>query len=109
MVGHPGEDRRSSHAAHVQDREDPLIRDHREYLALGGTCKERQRAYRALFRSRLGAAEVAAIRSALNECRVYCSKRFKDTIKAARKRRVRAGKSERPRKVKVPASKRISV
>jgi len=109
MVGHPGEYRWSSYAAHAQNHEDPLIRDHREYLALGRSGDERQRAYRALFRSRLGKAELSAIRSALNECRVYGSERFKDTIEVALKRSVRAGKAGRPRKANAPARKKISV
>lgn len=98
MVEHPGDYRWSSYATHAQGRADAVIRDHREYLALGATTDERQQAYRTLFRSRLGAREVDAIRSALNECRVYGSERFKDTIEATLRRRVRRGTPGRPRK-----------
>jgi putative transposase len=87
----------SSYQWHALGKDDPLITDHAAYLALGSTDEERHQAYRAFFRDQLDSARLSEIRESLNQCRVLGSERFKDEIEAALSRRVRPGKSGRPR------------
>jgi putative transposase len=66
MVAHPLQYQWSSHAANALGRDDPLVSPHPEYLNLGRTPKERELAYRALFRSELEHSTLRAIRDATN-------------------------------------------
>lgn len=63
MVGHPSRYRWSSFAANALGAEDPLIRPHERYLALGPSPRERQGAYRAIFAAPLQLAETESIRT----------------------------------------------
>ncbi|PKM14181.1 MAG: transposase [Gammaproteobacteria bacterium HGW-Gammaproteobacteria-2] len=98
MVSEPGKYRWSSYSWHGHGRVDPLISDHGEYWALGRDASTRQAAYRDLFRDALDPQALDDLRTALNQCRLCGSERFKDEIEVALQRRVRPGKAGRPRK-----------
>ncbi len=53
LAKHPRESYWSSYGYNAQGEEDPMISEHRIYKGLGKTDKERNRAYRALFKTRL--------------------------------------------------------
>lgn len=99
MVAEPGQYRWSSYGWHGQGMADRLITDHGEYWALGRDESARQAAYRDLFRDALDPRVVEDIRSALNQCRLCGSERFKDEIESTLQRRVRPGKAGRPKKL----------
>jgi putative transposase len=57
-------------------QQDALISPHPLYLALGQTAKQRQSAYRALFRAQLDADPIDDIRLALNQNQPLGNARF---------------------------------
>jgi putative transposase len=57
-------------------QQDALITPHPLYLALGQTAKQRQSAYRALFRAQLDADPIGDIRLALNQNQPLGNARF---------------------------------
>ena len=54
LAASPADYRWSSHGHHAHGSEDAVILDHPLYLKLGATRRERQHAYHALFRQRVG-------------------------------------------------------
>jgi putative transposase len=54
LAASPADYRWSSHGHHASGSEDAIILDHPLYLNLGATRRERQHAYHALFRQRVG-------------------------------------------------------
>jgi putative transposase len=98
MVGHPREYSWSSYRAHAHGAVDALVRVHPLYLALATAAGERQRAYRALFRSSLEASFVDALRAATNGGWALGNARFKQRIARALERRVAPLPRGRPRK-----------
>ena len=71
---------------------------HRIYLELGPTEPARQRAYRERFRNQFEREDLDEIRRSMRGGLVLGEERFKDEIERVCARRVRPGKSGRPRK-----------
>ncbi len=66
MVAEPADYPWSSHRGNAAGVRDPLLSPHPLYLEFGRDAADREAAYRALFRERLTAAEIDAIRQATN-------------------------------------------
>jgi len=75
-----------------------MIQDHQLYLELGASNPQRRHAYRELFRHHLDDRDLAQIRTSVNGGLVLGEERFKDEIEGVVARRVRPGKSGRPKK-----------
>ncbi len=84
----------SSFRANAEDRFDPLLIPHREYLRLGPTRHERCAAYRALFDAHID-TRIPEIRRATNGNYALGDDRFKAEIARALNRRTIPGKSGR--------------
>ena len=81
---------------------DPLILIwHCKTWCLFASPQVRQATYRALFDTHVDEHSLSAIRESLNQCRVLGSEIFKDQIEHALARRVRPGKSGRPKRISV--------
>lgn len=80
MVDDPANYRWSSYRHHALGRSDKSLAPHTTYMALGCTDAERQKAYRDLFRSALGAEVIADIRQAVNQAQPLGDSRFYATI-----------------------------
>jgi putative transposase len=76
MVEDPAHYRWSSYRANALGQPDALLTPHPVYLSLGRSPKERQAAYRALFRAQLDRAAVDDIRLALNQSQPLGNERF---------------------------------
>jgi putative transposase len=97
MTQTAGEYRWSSYRSTALGGDDPLLTPHDEYLRLGRDAAARRYAYRELFRHHMDDSALHDIREALNQELVLGSERFKDRIDQMVSRRVRPGKSGRPR------------
>ena len=97
MVDHPGEYHWSSYQTNGQGEESDLISFHPLYLSLGKTDKERQVAYRDLFRSKLESGEIDRIRKATNGNYVLGNSRFGEEISEMLGCRVTRGHAGRPK------------
>lgn len=102
MVEHPADYRWSSYRANAFGKEDPVIRPHPLYDALGQDATGRQEAYRELFRDGLETATADRIRRATNGNFALGSARFADDLAAALGRRVMPGRPGRPCKRETP-------
>lgn len=80
MVEHPRDYPWLSYHYNAQGGPDPLVTPHELYLQLGASEPDRQAAYRALFRSRIGDDALNQIRSATNKSWVLGNDRFKSQI-----------------------------
>ena len=80
MVAHPRDYLWSSYRAHADGAKDALVSDHPLYRRLGRTAAERQRAYRSLFRAKLGNDFVEGLRAATNGGWALGDDRFKRQI-----------------------------
>ena len=80
MADHPSEYPWSSYRHNALGQEDALVTPHAEYTSLGKTRKERQSAYRALFKARIAEKTLAEIREATNRAWVLGSSHFKEQI-----------------------------
>jgi len=98
LVASPADYPWSSYRHHAEGRACPVIKDHPVYVALGPTDRDRQRTYREWFRDQVEAKEFAEIRSSVKRGLVLGEEKFKDEIERVVARRVRPGKSGRPRK-----------
>jgi putative transposase len=98
MADHPRDYRWSSWHAHAQGADDALVSEHALYRALGRSAAERQKAYRALFRSALAKDFLDQLCAATNGGWVLGSERFKQRIAKALHRRVSPLAPGRPRK-----------
>jgi putative transposase len=98
MVEDPAHYRWSSHRANTTPPDDPLIRPHRAWLALGPDTPSRHRAWRALVMETVDAAETRAIRLHLQRRHLYGPDRFRTAIEAQPGRAAGPRKSGRPRK-----------
>lgn len=85
----------SSAKDHLALTESSLIVDHETYMRLGGTSKERVRAYTALIREPLEEEALSQIRTAVRQGGVLGSDQFKDQIEMQLGRRVRPGRRGR--------------
>jgi len=100
MVRHPREYRWSSYHAHALGTVDPLLTGHELLDRIGGTAAERQKEYRALFRTALDAGFVDGLRAATNGGWALGNARFKQQIGKALGRRVAPLARGRPPKAK---------
>lgn len=80
MVVDPGQYRWSSYRANGLGQADGRLTPHERYLSLGSEGRERQAAYRALFRPELDAEAAADIRKALQLGMPVGNERFADLI-----------------------------
>lgn len=96
MVEHPGEYKWSSYAANAQNGYDGLIERHPTYLGLAATNKDRQTAYRELFRNHMDSDTLHEIRESLNHELVLGRSYFKDKIEEITNRQTRLGVPGRP-------------
>jgi len=76
MVSHPGDYPWSSYRTNGQENAEGLIVQHELCQSLGRTNKERQTAYRQLFRAQIAKADVEAIRNATNKGWAWSDSRF---------------------------------
>jgi len=98
MVQRPGDYSWSSYRRHAEGHRDDLIQDHAVYIALGMTESERAMAYRALLGRPLSGELVDEISASVNGGLVLGDERFKDEVERVAARRVRPGRSGRPKK-----------
>lgn len=104
MVAHPGEYRWSSYRANAQGEADGLLTPHDLYRGLASDARQRQAAYRELFRHQLAPNLVDAIRQATNGNFALGDPRFAADIAKALGRRVVPGMPGRPKKMNGPQS-----
>ena len=76
LVDDPAHYRWTSYRANGLGQAEPRLTPHALYLALGGTDKARQTAYRALFSAPLDRAVIDDIRLALNQSQPLGNERF---------------------------------
>ena len=88
MAGHPSEYPWSSYRYNALGQLDDLVTPHGEYLRLGKRAAERQKAYRALFKTHLAERTLSEIREATNKAWVLGSSYFKEQIERQSGRRV---------------------
>ena len=101
MVRDPGEYRWSSYRINGQGEKSELITPHTLYFDFGKSKKEREEAYRELFRYDLEPKEIDKIRKATNGNFALGNERFSEEISRNLGRRVSPGQAGRPKKVKV--------
>ena len=89
MVKHPSEYPWSSYRYNALGKEDLLITPHFLYKRLGRSLKERQKAYRQLFRARIADVTLEEIREATNKAWVMGNDRFKAKIEKLTARQAR--------------------
>ena len=99
MVDAPGAYRWNSYVANGIGQNDRLVRPHAEYLALGRDREPRLAAYRALVHESLAAAELAEIRSYIQQERALGEQRFQRQIAHAMGRCVEVRRRGRPRNI----------
>ncbi len=95
MVKHPRQYRWSSHRGNAYGKADRLLQAHKLYLALGLTEKERQVAYRALFKGHIEQRDLEDIRACLQTGTPMGNDRFRAEIE--RTLQVKVGQSRRGR------------
>ncbi len=98
MVAHPDEYRWSSYTCNANGKVDRIVQPHPLYTALDKTTKQRQFAYRELFRMHhLEFDQIHAIRDALNQQLVLGRDDFKDKIEEMTNRQTRPLPLGRPK------------
>jgi putative transposase len=97
MVDDPAHTRWTSYRANALGQADELLTPHAVYQSLGTTPKQRQTAYRALFRSELDSEAISDIRLALNQNQPLGNARFMNRIAKAAGERREARPRGRPR------------
>ena len=98
MVKHPADYPWSSYRANAQGEMQEMLTPHALYSRLGRTDRERQSAYRQLFRAHLSKGDIEAIREATNKAWVLGSDRFKAKIESLSGRRTAPLPRGRPRR-----------
>ena len=98
LAKHPRDYPWSSYRAHAMGAADELVSPHRLFKRLVRNAAERQKEYRALFRSKEDAQFLDALRAATNGGWALGSERFRRAIAKAAKRRVSPLPKGRPRK-----------
>jgi putative transposase len=100
MVKTPRAYRWSSYRANGLGEANKLVQSHPLYLALGKTRKQRQAAYRALFKAPIGQKEMNKIRSAWQTGTPLGNDYFRETIEAKLKCKVGQARRGRPSTLK---------
>ena len=98
MVKHPKNYPWSSYHANALGKPDQLVTPHRRYKALGLDERERQKAYRGLFKQRVSKMELVTIREATNKAWVLGSDLFKQKVEKLTRRRSSPMPRGRPKK-----------
>ncbi len=97
MVEAPGDYKWSSYHFNAYGRCDEIISPHKQYQALGKDKEQCRHQYRELFRYHVDDDLLHDIRDSLNHGWPLGNERFKEEIEHTLQRRVRPGKSGRPR------------
>ena len=97
MVEDPAHYRWTSYRSNALGQPDPRLTPHSLYLSLGRGDKDRQAAYRALFRAQLDRAAIDDIRLALHQSQPLGNARFHDRIEKMTGIRREARRRGRPR------------
>ena len=97
----------SSYRAHAQGEADRLLTEHALYRRLARNEEARQAAYRQLFRSQLGKADLQAIRDATNKAWALGNDGFRQKIEALAGRRTAPLPKSRPRRKKVESDNHL--
>lgn len=97
MVKHPKEYDWSSYGHNANGVEDPLITEHKIYTDLGKTAKDRQKAYRAIFKKRLSAEQEQLILESTIKGWALGDSKFLARIEKAGGRRARQLPRGRPK------------
>ena len=97
MVDDPAHYRWTSYRANALGQVDARLSPHALYLAMGQSDKDRQAAYRALFRAQLDRAAIDDIRLALNQSQPLGNERFYRKIEKVTGGRREAKPRGRPR------------
>lgn len=97
LVKHPRDYYWSSYGYNANGEEDPLITEHRIYQALGKTARERNKAYRALFKKRLSAEQETLIHDSTFKGWALGDNKFKARIEKSSGRRATQLPRGRPR------------
>ncbi len=97
LAKHPKEHYWSSYGHNAQGEEDPLISEHRVYKALGKTEKERNKAYRALFRKKMSAEQESLIHDSTMKGWALGDSKFLARIEKTSNRRTQPLPRGRPR------------
>lgn len=98
IVESPGDYRWSSNRHNAHGHPSQLVKVHPEYLKLGDDERERQYAYRELFRHKIDNEQLHEIRDSLQQCRVLGNDRFRNEIERALAIKATPLKRGRPRK-----------
>jgi len=98
LAAHPRDYPWSSYPAHALGKPDALVADHPLFRRLGRSIAERQKGYRALFRSKLDEDFIEELRAATNGGWALGDRRFQREIAKAAKRRVAPLPKGRPPK-----------
>ena len=107
MVNDPSEYPWSSYRSNALGDTNTLLTPHFLYSGLGQTGGERQTAYRDMFRDHIEAELMNDIRQATNGNFVLGNDKFIENIESKLNRRVRPGKSGRPKNVKGNSSGKL--
>ena len=97
MVEDPAHYRWTSYRRNALGQPDPRLTAHPLYLSMGRNDKDRQAAYRALFRAQLDHAAIDDIRLALHQSQPLGNARFHDRIEKITGVRREAKRRGRPR------------
>lgn len=87
QVARPADYPWSSYEGNARTGRDTLLTPHQAYRRLGDSDRERQRAYRQLFRTKLSETDIQAIRDATNKAWALGNDRFLARIEALAGRR----------------------
>ncbi len=98
LVNNPANYHWSSYGFNALGKTSKLCTPHNEYLRLGVSDMERQRAYRELFRYHVDGKLLTIIRESVHQGLVLGNDVFKDQVEANLNRRTRPGLAGRPRK-----------
>ena len=90
MVRHPSEYPWSSYQGNALGKDIQLLTPHSVYKALGKVPKERQSAYRTLFRGRMAEKTLTEIRECTNKAWVLGNDKFKQDIEKMANRRIQS-------------------
>ncbi len=88
----------SSHAHNANGVDEPRIKPHPAYAALGATDTERHKAYQDLFEQGLPDMDTDGLRLATNQQKTWGSERFRLQVEALANREVLVRPRGRPRK-----------
>ncbi|MFT5659347.1 MAG: putative transposase [Gammaproteobacteria bacterium] len=98
LVKNPKDYKWSSYSHNALAREDDTLTEHRVYKQLGSTDKERSKAYRDMFKTRISDDEIETITNATNKGWALGNEKFVKKIETASNRRATPLPKGRPKK-----------